>query len=238
MISLNMVVYNEGHRIFDTLDNVWPHVDEIVIVDQQSVDDTLRQVWRFVNKHDCEDNVIVLKDQHWGYCEPSRELAWRHSNGDWILVLDADERLSGEFIANKKYIMENYSGCRMMRSFWLGGEHRFTGDCQYRFFKRDKVRFLTELHTEPQPYNITNNEIYSTPWIAIYHEKSWTEQVRDELAYEQLLQKLPYSYELKKAKEELNVHLKLLRETNPDLTPEEIDRMSMEERKMRGLTVK
>lgn len=231
-VSLCMVVYNEGHRIFDSLFSVPDFVDEYVIVDQQSTDNTVDEINRLASQSG--KSVKVIEDKHWGYCEPSRNLAHQESSGDWVIVLDADERLSATFIADVDRIMDSYPGCRLQRSFYLSEEHHFTGDTQYRFFPRDNVRYLDELHTEPQA---KAGFVYATPYIAIWHYKSWAEQVRDELQYERLLLDNP-SERNYDAKMSMNGHLFLLREIGypiEDALSGKLDSLTPEERKSLGI---
>lgn len=230
-VSLCMVVYNEAHRIFDTLNSVAAHVDEIVIVDQQSTDHTVGVVWDWHSSYAKNPPTKVLSDIHWGYCEPSRKLAQHHADGDWILTLDADESISSDFAREMRTVDEKgYLGTRLKRSLWIAGEHRFTGDYQYRYYFRGSVRYLDEIHTEPQP-TIHQSQIYSPEYVGIWHQKSWAEQIRDEEAYEDIIGD-SQGIEAQR-KRELNVHLALLRERG--LTAEQVDAMTLEERAELGL---
>lgn len=227
--ALNAVVYNELHRLPALIANCINWAAEIVIVDQSSTDGT----WEWLKDYEHEMMLTVIRDKHWGYCEPSRKLAWKATRSEWIGVLDADERFSDEFILDiPRLVTENtYDSARLIRSLYVGGEHRFTGDTQYRFFKKDKVRFLDEIHTEPQPYG-SPNFTYKPEYVGIWHEKSWVEQIRDEENYEQIITRnknLPNRGE----KLALNVHLKLLREHG--ITAEEADAMTINERIERGI---
>jgi len=225
-VTLNLVVRNEAHRIRRTLALAAPNVDAIVVVDQASDDGTVEL---------CESaGAHVLRDRPWGYCEASRRRAWEASDDGWILVLDADEYLSDRFAKEIRTLDERgFEGVRLMRSLWVGGEHRFTGDHQYRFFRRDRVRFLDEIHTEPQPAGLGEEMIYSTPYVAVWHTKSWCEQVDDELRYESLMPTLEQTHEAVDRKRALNVHLALIRAHGLDAAA--VDAMPIEERRRLGL---
>lgn len=238
-ISLCIVTYNEAHRIYETLKYAEPYVDEVVVVDQRSTDQTVKEIERFASSSYLP--VGIHFDKHWGFCEPSRKLAHANSIGDWVLVLDADECISDEFAAEMRTIDEIvyeplgqadfYRGVRLKRSLWLAGEHRFTGDYQYRYFHRKAVRYLDEIHTEPQP-TIHNDRIYWKDYVGIWHRKSWQEQVRDELAYEKTLEgEKGIGAERKRA---LNVTIALLREKG--ITAEQADAMTLEERIEAGIS--
>ncbi len=226
-VALCLVVFNEINRIADTIKNASPFVDEICIVDQESNDGT----WEWLNEHAHSMDLKIQQDIHWGFCEPSRIKVHNLSTADWVLVLDADERLDAEFGQHMRELEDiGFLGARLQRSLWIGKEHRFTGDYQYRYFKRDCVKYLDSLHTEPQP-TISEQQIFSTKGVAIWHEKSWIEQIRDELAYESLLEN-KRGLEADRMRT-LNVHLQLLRELG--YTAEEADAMTIEERNSNGL---
>jgi glycosyltransferase involved in cell wall biosynthesis len=229
-VSLCVIVYNEEHRIKQTLFQAARYVDEVIVVDQASTDDTIGAIWDWHASDSGNPEAIVVRDKHWGYCEPSRKVAHEASTGDWILVLDADEAVSSDFAAEMRTLDERgFKGVRLKRSLWISGEHRFTGDYQYRYYARDAVRYLDEIHTEPQP-TVKEDKIYYPEYIGIYHEKSWKEQIRDEQAYESLIKpKDPRA----KNKLSLNVYSKLLEEAG--ITPEEADEMTQEERDAAGI---
>ncbi|MCS7209393.1 MAG: tetratricopeptide repeat protein [Fimbriimonadales bacterium] len=85
-ITLSMIARNEAQFLEGCLRSVQGVVDEIVLVDTGSDDDTPRIAERFGAK------VIHTAWQH--DFSAARNLALEHASGDWILVLDADERLS------------------------------------------------------------------------------------------------------------------------------------------------
>src|SRR5262249_55130284 len=85
-ISVNIVACNEETRLRWCIENIRPYVDEVVVVVQQSEDRTLevaRELADVVVEHPCYE-----------FAEPSRPAAHDATHGDWVLVLDADERLS------------------------------------------------------------------------------------------------------------------------------------------------
>lgn len=236
-VALNMVVFNEGHRIYDTLTAIEHIVDEVVIVDQSSLDNTVEEIRRWEGHARRAAlkplRVKIITDKHHGYCEPSRKLAHQYTESEWILVLDADETVSHEFMEEMRSLNERgFGGARLLRSLYIAGEHRWTGDYQYRFFHRNAVHFLDELHTEPQCH-ISESHVYSTPYVGILHRKSWQEQIRDDMAYEELVVNDKSSRG--EAKRALNVHLALLREKG--ITAEQADAMTLQERINAGISL-
>jgi tetratricopeptide (TPR) repeat protein len=88
MLSLSMIVRDEAGRIGDALASVNGFVDEMVVVDTGSRDDTAA-IARSLGAR--------VHQLAWpGDFAPARNHALELVQGDWVLVLDADERLRPE----------------------------------------------------------------------------------------------------------------------------------------------
>lgn len=84
-LSLSMIVRNEAERLERCLASVADFVDEMVVLDTGSSDATVAIAER------CGALVHHLP---WpGDFAPARNAALQHVQGDWVLVLDADEEL-------------------------------------------------------------------------------------------------------------------------------------------------
>jgi len=84
-LTLSMIVKNEEANLRDCLESVKDVVDEIVLVDTGSTDKTIRIAEEF-----------GAKIYHFNWINDfsaARNFALKQSTGDWILYLDADERL-------------------------------------------------------------------------------------------------------------------------------------------------
>lgn len=100
-ISVCTIVRNERARIDDFLASLIDFVNEIVIVDTGSTDDTVACVENFITTHGAS-NVRLLKYFtlgvfHYGI---AKNFSIDNATKDYIIVLDADERLSEEFKKN------------------------------------------------------------------------------------------------------------------------------------------
>ncbi|WP_242086819.1 glycosyltransferase family 2 protein [Aestuariivivens sediminis] len=89
MIKLSGVVitYNEEHKIERCLQSLQPVVDEIIVVDSFSTDNTKSICLRH--------NVIFVEQQFLGYIE-QKNFALTRATYDYIVSLDGDEALSNE----------------------------------------------------------------------------------------------------------------------------------------------
>lgn len=146
-ISAVINTYNEEANIARCLKSVAGFVDEIVVVDMGSTDETEKIVREFTNNFWTHPYV--------GYVEPARNFAINKASGDWILLLDADEAISpllGEKLV-KLIQRSEYSFFRIPRKNIMFGkwiEH--TGwwpDYQIRFFKKGSVIWNDEIHSIP-----------------------------------------------------------------------------------------
>jgi glycosyltransferase involved in cell wall biosynthesis len=87
-LALAMIVRDEAHNLEQWLPQARPFLDELVVVDTGSRDDTvalLRELDASVYEYAWEDNF-----------SRSRNRGLEHVTADWILVLDADENVSQE----------------------------------------------------------------------------------------------------------------------------------------------
>ena len=98
MLSLSMIVRDEAERLPQCLTSVAGFVDEMVVLDTGSQDDTVA-VARSLG--------ATVQEIAWpGDFAPARNRALDLVQGDWVLVLDADERLRAEARAPLQRLME------------------------------------------------------------------------------------------------------------------------------------
>ncbi len=91
-ISVNVIVRNEEKKIEECLLSARLIADEIVLVDMESDDKTVAIAKKYADR--------IYSYPKVGYVEPARNFGIKKCSGDWIFVLDADERLTPE-LANE-----------------------------------------------------------------------------------------------------------------------------------------
>jgi len=97
MLSLSMIVRDEAAQIEDCLRSVQGFVDEMVVVDTGSTDNTVALAQALGAR---------VEEIDWpGDFAPARNQALQWVSGDWVLVLDADERLRPEAMAPLRALM-------------------------------------------------------------------------------------------------------------------------------------
>ena len=97
-ITLSMIVKNEEKYLRECLESIKNIVDEIVLVDTGSSDNTVNIAKEF--------HANVYNYQWTENFSAARNYALSKSSGEWILYLDADERLSGKSINELKNIID------------------------------------------------------------------------------------------------------------------------------------
>ncbi len=88
LLTLSMIVKNEEKNLADCLESVKGIADEIVIVDTGSTDRTISIAQSF--------GARILHFNWINDFSAARNYALRNSTGNWVLYLDADERLMPE----------------------------------------------------------------------------------------------------------------------------------------------
>ncbi len=137
-LSVIIITLNEVENIRACLESVdW--ADEIVVVDSGSTDGT---------QSVCEQmgaKVVINRDwQGFGF---QKNLALQHASGDWVLSLDADERISPELrgLIQSTLVAPSADGYLLPRqAYFLGTAMRHGGwwpDYVLRLFRRDAGRF-------------------------------------------------------------------------------------------------
>lgn len=137
-LTVTVITRNEAANIEGALESVkW--ADEIVVVDSHSADETVALAGRYAAR-------IVVHD--WAGYSAQRNYAAEIASNDWILAIDADERVPPELAAEIQHIMRDESavgGYRMPRvSYYLGRWIRGTDwypDYQLRLYDRRVGQF-------------------------------------------------------------------------------------------------
>jgi glycosyltransferase involved in cell wall biosynthesis len=145
-LSVTIVAWNEEERLRACLESVtW--ADEIVLVDGESTDKTVALAREFT------DRVWV---RPWPGFAAQKNFALEQATGDWVLALDADERVTPELrdrvqqilaadVKGQAGVADGYALPRK-NVFW-GRWVRHGGlypDYQLRLFRRRAGRFLAD----------------------------------------------------------------------------------------------
>ena len=189
MLSACLVIRNEIKRLPQLITHLRQIVDEIVVVDQDSTDGSLDYATKYAD--------IVVMDDHTGYACSSRRIAEDFANGDWILVIDADEFVTPHFQAEipnliKRTDVDGYLCCfahtngkaDIKNIDKLLSEHEYSKPYIYRLFKKEKAEYFNKLHGGVHiPHNA---KVVNLWYIGILEVKSTEESVEDLVRYESI----------------------------------------------------
>jgi len=98
-ISVNIIARNEEKKIADCLISARLLADEIVLLDMESTDKTVKIGQKYADK--------IYSHPQVGYVEPARKFGIKKCRGDWIFILDADERITPKLALEIKEKIEN-----------------------------------------------------------------------------------------------------------------------------------
>lgn len=147
-ISAALATYNEEENILDCIESLKQFAQEIVVVDGSSEDRTVQIAEK--------SGAKVIKTSNKPMFHINKNMAIDNCKGDWIFLIDADERVSKELSNEiKETVSKNpaESGFWVPRANWfLGGFLKKGGaypDSVIRLFKRHKGR-LPELSVHEQ----------------------------------------------------------------------------------------
>ena len=189
-VSVIIITKNEEHNIRECLSTVmW--ADEIVVVDAGSSDATVTKAREFTEK------VYVRPWEGYG---AAKNFALSQITSEWILWLDADERVSNPLRDEIRHVLAtkdqkavafsvprkaNFLGCWILHCGWYPG--RVT-----RLFKRGSGRFTESrvherLEIEGNEGKLTSDLLhYTDPTLTRYFEKlnKYTSLAAEELVDE------------------------------------------------------
>jgi glycosyltransferase involved in cell wall biosynthesis len=137
-ISAVIITFNEEKNIADAIESVaW--ADEIIVVDSESSDQT-REI--------ATASGAKVLTRKWEGFASQKQFAVDQAENDWILSLDADERVSSQLrehilaLKNSGFLADGYKIPRL--SIYMGRPIRHGGwypDRQLRLFNRKKGRW-------------------------------------------------------------------------------------------------
>jgi glycosyltransferase involved in cell wall biosynthesis len=138
-ISATLITYNEEEKIEGAIKSILGVVDEIIIVDSFSQDNTLKIARKY---------PIKIYQREWTDYADQRNYALEKATHSWILNIDADERISSELreeIIKLKGTEPDCDGFSIPRlTYYLGKWIYHSGwypDRKIRLFKKDKAKW-------------------------------------------------------------------------------------------------
>jgi len=144
-LSLLMVVKDAEQTVKRSLDSTLSFVDEIVVVDNGSIDKTIETVKKYGSRVFPNKSVNLGKLRQFGLSK---------CRGEWVLVLDSDEIISKELKEEIKSLLHRQAGKNQINGYYIYFQnHLFGKPLKYGgenykklvLFKKDKVIIKPDL---------------------------------------------------------------------------------------------
>jgi len=147
-VSATLITYNEADNIRKCLESIkW--CDEIIIIDSYSDDGTVEIAREYTDK--------IYQRERTGYSEAYRDLSVKKATNDWVLIVDADERIPESLMYKLRQFVERdgvgvvqIPRKNMIGGKWAKGVGLWPGYL-IRLFKPDKVEITDEIHSYIEP---------------------------------------------------------------------------------------
>lgn len=191
MITGLVVAKNEEEKIGDCLKSLkW--VDELMVIDDNSTDKTAQ----VAKKHKAK---IIKYPKNTDSYALKRNFALKKAKGDWILYVDADERVTPELkkeINNLLLSKPKYASYAIpRRNIIFGHEFKHSGqrpDYVKRLFKKDNLEgWSGDLHEEPvlkdgQMGHLENSLIHLKPdnLTEMIDKTNWWSEIESKLMFD------------------------------------------------------
>jgi len=148
-LSIVLSVHNEEKLLEEALKSIKDLADEIIVVDNESTDKTAQIAKKYTK------NIYVHKNTP-NSLNATKNFGFSKAKGDWILSLDADERVSPELSEEIMGSLRNFSQSvdvsqTSVNGYWFPRKNKIFGkwltggiwwpDYQLRLFKSDKGKF-------------------------------------------------------------------------------------------------
>ncbi len=146
-ISVVINTRNAESLLAEAITSVKKIADEVVVCDMESEDGTLDIAKKLGAK--------IYKHKKEGYVEPARNFAINKATGDWVLILDADEKLTPQLLSllKDKALNGEADFYRLPRKNLIFGKwmkhSRWWPDYNIRFFRKGFVTWNEVIHSVP-----------------------------------------------------------------------------------------
>lgn len=154
-ISVVLNTYNAEQHLREVLESV-RDFDEIVVCDMESTDRT-REIAREYGA-----KIVIFPKGNHKICEPARDTAIHSASNDWVLVVDADEKVPP---ALREYLYEKinsgFEGAMAVPRLnqFLSRPAHGSPDYQLRFFRQSRATWPPVIHARP----VTDTPVVNIP---------------------------------------------------------------------------
>ena len=141
-LSVTIITKNEEDRITDCLSSVAGIADEIIVLDSGSDDKTVEICKRYTDK---------VFETDWPGFGIQKQRVLDKASGDWVLAIDADERLTPQLADEIRTVLDNNPEEVAFKTQWavvaFGKQLNYGRSARYvlRLFRREGARFSKDI---------------------------------------------------------------------------------------------
>jgi len=146
-LSILILTKNEQDNIVDVIRNAFQCADEVIIIDSGSTDNTVKLAEK-------EGAAVCYRAWDNDFAA-QRNFGLTQTAADWVLYLDADERMDDILCREiKNIVYKNEIGQYGFTRHMVFNEYRFkhgifAPDIVYRMFHRKSVKWIGKVHERP-----------------------------------------------------------------------------------------
>lgn len=191
LVSSVSIIQNEENNIVGLLDNVYDVVDEIILLDGGSTDNTVELIKSYT---DTEKKIKLFAFPFNGHFGDQKNLALSKTNSLFSLVIDADERLNKYLRKDFSNILLKYQDKDLINFYRYNYIDHKPEDIKkeliYRLFK-SFCRYIGSPHEEIVGWEKEREVILDDKYF-IVHDKSKEKSVRNNNFYQRKLNIAPH----------------------------------------------
>jgi glycosyltransferase involved in cell wall biosynthesis len=168
LVTVVIPCYNQAHFLTEAIESVLSQTYrrfEIVVVDDGSTDETSEVASRYPQQHQHHQQVRLIRQENQG---PSvaRNTGIRHAKGEYLVFLDADDRLLPRALEAGVEQLEAHPECAFS-----------SGRCDHVAVDGTPLPHTPRLHVEGDPYLALLRRCYIWPPAVVVYRRSVFEAV-------------------------------------------------------------
>lgn len=171
LISVAMIVKNEAHNLDRALGSIRPYVDEIIVVDTGSTDDSVEIAKKYTDKiyfHEWRDDF-----------SEARNYSLQFPTCEWVLIYDADEEVKEDFAGVRDFLANlpnDVNTVYLPTLSYLDWDLKRTEIASIaRIFRNGTVRYENIVHNQA----IYKGKVVEAPFIIYHYGYIWTRKLKE-----------------------------------------------------------
>ncbi|MFN4267834.1 MAG: glycosyltransferase [Fervidobacterium pennivorans] len=170
LLSVAMIMKNEEHNLDRALGSIKPYVDEIVVVDTGSTDNSVEIAKKYTDK-------VYFHEWRNDFSE-ARNYSLQFPTCEWVLIFDADEEVKEDFAGIRDFLRnlpKDVNTVYLPTLSYLDWDLKKTEiTSSARIFRNGTVRYENIVHNQP----IYKGRVVEAPFTIYHYGYIWTRKLR------------------------------------------------------------